>query len=123
MALIACEECGKMVSDKAAACPQCGAPIAGAPSSAPVAPPSEQKGSIWKWIIGLPVGLFVILFLVGSCIGNTPEGKEKRRQRDVIELCRKEQARQSLEPDAARLAASTCEQLERDFRARFGSSP
>ena len=28
MALILCEECGKEVSDKAAACPNCGAPIA-----------------------------------------------------------------------------------------------
>jgi len=28
MALISCEECGKEVSDKAAACPNCGAPIA-----------------------------------------------------------------------------------------------
>lgn len=29
MALKPCEECGKEVSDKAAACPHCGAPIAG----------------------------------------------------------------------------------------------
>lgn len=28
MALIKCEECGKEVSDKAASCPNCGAPIA-----------------------------------------------------------------------------------------------
>lgn len=33
MPLITCSECGKQVSDKAAACPQCGAPI-----SAPTAP-------------------------------------------------------------------------------------
>jgi TM2 domain-containing membrane protein YozV len=29
MALIECSECGNQVSDKAAACPKCGAPIAG----------------------------------------------------------------------------------------------
>lgn len=28
MALIKCPECGKMISDKALTCPQCGAPIA-----------------------------------------------------------------------------------------------
>ena len=28
MALIKCEDCGKEVSDKAASCPNCGAPIA-----------------------------------------------------------------------------------------------
>lgn len=31
MALVACEECGKQVSDKAAVCPQCGAPTVAAP--------------------------------------------------------------------------------------------
>jgi TM2 domain-containing membrane protein YozV len=29
MALISCDECGKQISDRAAACPNCGAPIAG----------------------------------------------------------------------------------------------
>lgn len=32
MALISCSECGKEISDKAAACPNCGNPIASAPS-------------------------------------------------------------------------------------------
>lgn len=31
MALIECPECGKVVSDRAWACPQCGYPIAGSP--------------------------------------------------------------------------------------------
>ncbi len=36
MAMISCPECGREVSDRAAACPQCGCPIApGSPSSAP----------------------------------------------------------------------------------------
>jgi DNA-directed RNA polymerase subunit RPC12/RpoP len=30
MALIKCEECGREVSDKATACPNCGSPISGA---------------------------------------------------------------------------------------------
>lgn len=29
MSMIACPECGKEISDKAASCPGCGAPIAG----------------------------------------------------------------------------------------------
>lgn len=36
MALITCPECAKSVSDKAPACPGCGAPIAGAPVRAEV---------------------------------------------------------------------------------------
>lgn len=39
MALISCSECGKEVSDKAAACPGCGAPIAAIAIAAPQAPP------------------------------------------------------------------------------------
>lgn len=34
MALIACTECGHQVSDRAAACPHCGAPVA-TPSTTP----------------------------------------------------------------------------------------
>lgn len=33
MALIKCPECGKQISDKAASCPNCGCPIANAPTS------------------------------------------------------------------------------------------
>jgi hypothetical protein len=32
MALINCSECGKQISNRAAACPNCGNPIAGSPS-------------------------------------------------------------------------------------------
>ena len=45
MALIQCDECGNEISDKAEACPRCGAPVAGesAPSSATPAPPKPRK--------------------------------------------------------------------------------
>ncbi len=42
MALTKCTECGREVSDKAAACPQCGAPVvaqAAAPATPPAPPP------------------------------------------------------------------------------------
>ena len=32
MALINCKECGKQISDKAASCPHCGAPVNAAPA-------------------------------------------------------------------------------------------
>jgi len=34
MALVNCSECGKQISDKAATCPQCGAPVITPPASA-----------------------------------------------------------------------------------------
>ncbi|WP_420564143.1 hypothetical protein [Thalassobaculum sp.] len=42
MALISCEECGREVSDKAVACPGCGAPIA-RPQTAPTVAPGIVK--------------------------------------------------------------------------------
>jgi hypothetical protein len=57
MALINCPECTKQVSDKAAACPHCGHPIADGPSTAPSAPPSQ---------VGSPPGDF-------HTLGATPE--------------------------------------------------
>ena len=33
MAIVACPECGKQVSDRASACPNCGCPISSAPKS------------------------------------------------------------------------------------------
>ncbi len=33
MALVNCSECGKQISDKAATCPQCGAPVITSPAS------------------------------------------------------------------------------------------
>lgn len=46
MALITCPECGNQVSDKAAACPKCGAPIAAPPKPPPkVEPPDPRYNS------------------------------------------------------------------------------
>lgn len=68
MALIACVECGRQISDQAAACPNCGHPVT--PSAqATAAPPSEQKpagkrrtGCVLIILIG------VILAIVAACL-------------------------------------------------------
>ena len=44
MALISCPECGKQISDRATACPDCGCPINATPAvPAPVAAPTESN--------------------------------------------------------------------------------
>lgn len=57
MALIRCKECGTEVSDKAAACPKCGAPIN---PSKPVAPAKKGMGCL-SWIIA---GFFALVVFV-----------------------------------------------------------
>jgi len=71
MALINCSECGKQVSDRAAACPHCGAPVAGkAVDTAKGA--DDEKQSIGKTKIGcLPLFLVVIaVFVVWGALDN-----------------------------------------------------
>lgn len=171
MALIACTECGKEISDKAAACPGCGAPaqtliatpdvgacpacgssvsmsagscqkckaifsddgwkpVAGAGSIDPVANVpagktgiEKEKSSVWKWLVGVPVGGFILMMIVGSCAGNSPEGKERQASRDAISYCWGQQSKKSLDPSAARFAASACEKMESDYRAKWGRNP
>jgi zinc-ribbon domain len=69
MALRACSECGKDVSDKAAVCPHCGNPLAAAaPAPAPAAAPTPTPVVVQKnthpvlTVIG---GLAVVLIAIG----------------------------------------------------------
>jgi len=67
MALIKCKECGKDVSDKAAACPHCGAPVELPAAPAQPVPDAAQgttkkKMNIWKIIVLVFVALMVIGF-------------------------------------------------------------
>lgn len=53
MALIPCSECGTEISTEAKACPKCGA--------------SVPKSRSWiKWVIGVPVVLFVLAGIFGE---------------------------------------------------------
>jgi len=56
MALIKCKECGKMISDEAGACPQCGKPVE-LPSPAPApAPKGSGKGLLVVILLLLAAG-------------------------------------------------------------------
>lgn len=61
MALIACPECGKQVSDKASACPKCAHPL-----SSPPAPPGRIAGMASRPLRLRPVGILIGLMLLGG---------------------------------------------------------
>jgi uncharacterized paraquat-inducible protein A len=61
MALINCSECECEVSDKAAACPRCGALIA--PSSSPWPYDPREEGGFWP-LLWVPIGLIGLGALV-----------------------------------------------------------
>lgn len=110
MALIKCGECGAEVSDSAAACPMCGAPMQKPRSGFPP----------WLMAVGFVVGLFV---LFGAINANSPEAKARIQDRLAIEACWKDHARASLTPDEKRFIAGACETGEAKFRQKHGTNP
>lgn len=68
MALIKCGECGNEVSDKAAACPKCGAPIAaptGGNEAASAPKTVKRAGGAWE-----AVGTLLIIASIPACISD-----------------------------------------------------
>ena len=57
MALIKCRECGQEISDKAAACPHCGAPLSVGP---PVTKPG-RLGLLFAIVIGTALAVVMVL--------------------------------------------------------------
>ena len=60
MALIECEECGSTVSEMAAACPKCGAPVGKKPLATPVRV-LEQPRTVGFWL-GVGILVFPLVF-------------------------------------------------------------
>lgn len=93
MALISCENCGKQISDKAAACPHCGAartpatelnPIQSpAPVQSPAPAPQQPKGNGKKVaiIVGAAVALLALIITV-VVIATNHSSKPKGTIRD-----------------------------------------
>lgn len=81
--LIKCGECGTEISDKAAACPQCGAPL-GVQKPVPVSivqPPKERNNAL-LWLLSVPLGLGPAFVIYGFSI---PEYEKQANQ--VRKVC------------------------------------
>jgi hypothetical protein len=62
MALIKCSECGKQVSEKASACPKCGAPIAIAATNGSSSTNTTRAGAKLE-------GMGFVIVVVGMLVG------------------------------------------------------
>jgi len=112
MAIIACAECGKEVSDQARACPSCG----GAPAK------PRKKGGIAAPLLGGAALVVVFLVIAGASSGDGASS-EKMNARLAIADCWKEQERKSLDAGTRLFMAGTCEMMERRFQERFNQAP
>ena len=71
MALISCPECGRQVSDKASACPQCACPLGGVPDGGPGIVTIQETSKKWKKLqllgmIGVPVCFIGLMLTAGA---------------------------------------------------------
>jgi hypothetical protein len=78
MAIITCSECGRAVSDKAAACIGCGAPLAGDERHAafirapvPIATSALSAAQL-RWRLGLAALTLVLGVIVADAVGRHP---------------------------------------------------
>lgn len=62
MALINCSECDRMASDRAAACPHCGAPIAKQTAAVQIPPAQAISRNVGFWL-GVGIFLFPVIFV------------------------------------------------------------
>ena len=125
MALINCGECGKSVSDKAAACPHCGAPVKPAPGASPgVAPASAgaEKAGGWVplWIL-VPLGL-VVAFLIFGVVSHDPQ---RSSDRAAYELCKAdmEKAERRGQGGRADFVEGACQLMRQRFIEKHGAAP
>lgn len=91
MSMIKCPECGKEISDKASACPNCGYPLTAEDKNETVSPPIPTTIPVKKkkkrgCLTSIIVFLFFI-FIVGTAIGNSTsfQGKNQKTSEETTE--------------------------------------
>lgn len=89
-----------------------------APAEAAPAP----RTRLVAWLIGLPVGGFAVLMVVGSLL-STPEGNQQWVAREAIKVCNKEVARPPEDRKRPELTAQDCADLDAAFRRQYGTPP
>lgn len=80
MALIKCRECGREISDRAAACPHCGLPLQPVSRPAPEVIIERRGGcmSAIGWVVVIVVGLLFFFHFVGANSNNSRPGTTTR---------------------------------------------
>lgn len=93
MALIKCNECGKEVSDQAAACPNCGAPIAPKPPLINQQPKVEvrvtqekKKGSCLKTILIVLLAFCILMIIIGNTVEDDEEAISENNSQESFEV-------------------------------------
>lgn len=145
MAIVRCSECGKEVSDKAAACIGCGAPIErqasqAGESTAPVKAAADGQGegaSGWV-VVTLVIAAMAFTYFGFSAAMKNSAGSESGQPVDQVQVAKEERrkAKRGIEycesrykemnadrqfsPDVLRFHSQTCRKMRDDYRSRWG---
>jgi hypothetical protein len=88
--------------------------------------PQEEKRKGWPWWVWALLSPFIIFGLMMIYQMVKPETVDDRAiasARRAIELCWSDQGKKSLAHGSAQSIAGICENLESDFRAKWGRTP
>jgi hypothetical protein len=107
-------------------CPRCGVPEPLSDAAAALRAGSTSSGtkssgsSWWKWVLGVPVVLFILMMVLGT-INSNPEQNSARR---AYETCMSSLA----DADRARsgtgsFIAGACEKMRNDYIAKYRNNP
>jgi hypothetical protein len=80
---IRCSYCKSKMSSQSEKCPRCDTPRGANPE--PEVAGAHTPVPVWMWIVGIPVGFVLVVFL-GSLfhvVTETPEQREADRQEDI----------------------------------------
>jgi hypothetical protein len=84
MGLVKCSECGVEVSDKAAACPKCGAPVGGVRPPAPRVKRSGVRAFTLILLVGLAAAAYLFLRSSGKTVTSAVSGPETLVSETVV---------------------------------------
>ncbi|MDO4592456.1 MAG: hypothetical protein Q4B46_06590 [Comamonadaceae bacterium] len=82
------------------------------------------KPKLVFWIIGTPVLFFALLMLGSQVLFHfSPDKEAQWVDRETIRLCWKEREKGPKENTPAQFTEGQCEQLEFDFKTKWGVNP
>lgn len=148
MALVACEECGREISNRSSACVGCGAPMprvgVGTESLSGAIVPEVTQGDgtrsefrplLWMSLL-LVSGLVVWLLWKIASSSQAPSQAEAEAKRNsaeqtnvllAVQDCDKRYAQMNADrqysPAELRAYAQVCQQIRDDYKAKWGVSP
>lgn len=81
--------------------------------------PTEKPPTFWRWLLLAAGTLAIGVVALGYFDTDSPKAKGRR----AISYCWEQYERKSLDLAEKRFIAGACEQLENDFRQKFGVKP